>query len=135
MFDLLSVTITGRCVKQPELTKNEKGLSTITFVLAVDRNDKKKDSGEYGERVSYIDFTLFGSDAENLHQWLTKGTFVTVEGHVEQERWETSEGKKASRLKLIPDHVIPFTPSMPKENPNRTPYIPPLNVENTKPFK
>ena len=62
MTDLNSVNIIGRCVKRPDLTKKEDGLSALNFTLAVNR-----------------DLETNSSDAEKVHQWLKKETVVSVE--------------------------------------------------------
>lgn len=117
MTDLNQVGIIGRCVKQPDLVKKgPSGVSIVTFTLAVNRDFFKKDSEEWAEEVSFIDFTLFGKTAENLHKHLTKGKLITVSGYLKQERWQDKDGKTLSRLKVVPVEVNPFVERIPKDN-------------------
>lgn len=116
MTDLNHVDVIGRCVKQPDLVKKgPSGVSVLTFTLAVNRDFFKKDSEEWGEEVSFIDFTIFGKTAENNHKWLTKGKLVSVEGYLKQERWKDKDGKTLSRLKVVPEKINPFVERMPKD--------------------
>lgn len=116
MTDLNHVDVIGRCVKQPDLVKKgPSGVSVLTFTLAVNRDFFKKDSEEWDEEVSFIDFTIFGKTAENNHKWLTKGKLVSVEGYLKQERWKDKDGKTLSRLKVVPEKINPFVERMPKD--------------------
>lgn len=116
MTDLNHVDVIGRCVKQPDLVKKgPSGVSVLTFTLAVNRDFFKKDTEEWVEEVSFIDFTIFGKTAENNHKWLTKGKLVSVEGYIKQERWKDKDGKTLSRLKIVPEKINPFVERMPKD--------------------
>ncbi|MBE6361375.1 MAG: single-stranded DNA-binding protein [Treponema bryantii] len=116
MTDLNHVDVIGRCVKQPDLVKKgPSGVSVLTFTLAVNRDFFKKDTEEWVEEVSFIDFTIFGKTAENNHKWLTKGKLVSVEGYLKQERWKDKDGKTLSRLKIVPEKINPFVERMPKD--------------------
>lgn len=114
MTDLNHVDIIGRCVKQPDLVKKgPSGVSVLTFTLAVNRDFFKNE--EWNEEVSFIDFTIFGKTAENMHKYLTKGKLVSVEGYIKQERWQDKDGKTLSRLKIVPEKINPFVERMPKD--------------------
>ena len=111
--DLNKTCLLGRVVKQPDLEIKGNGISLLTFTLAVNRNHKNKD-GEYEDKVSFFDFTVFGKEAESLQKHLVKGTVVSIEGHLEQERWEKN-GKKFSKVKIVPDSINPFVERKSKE--------------------
>lgn len=114
MTDLNHVDIIGRCVKQPDLVKKgPSGVSVLTFTLAVNRDFFKNE--EWIEEVSFVDLTIFGKTAENMHKYLTKGKLVSVEGYIKQERWQDKEGKTLSRLKIVPEKINPFVERMPKD--------------------
>ena len=107
MTNLNMVCLVGRVVKDPELVKGPDGLSRLTFSLAVNRDQKVKDSDEWEQSVTFVDLTLFGKRAEGLQKWLKKGKSVSVSGHLRQNMWE-KDGQKRSELRVIPDHVNPF---------------------------
>ena len=111
--DLNKTCLVGRVVKQPDLEIKGNGISLLTFTLAVNRSHKNKD-GEYEDKVSFFDFTVFGKEAESLQKHLVKGTVVSIEGHLEQERWE-KDGKKFSKVKIVPDSINPFVERKSKE--------------------
>lgn len=109
MTDLNHGVCFGHIVRQPDvIKKGAANVSILTFTLAVNRDYKAKGKEEWNEKTSFIDFTLFGNRAEAMQSWLTKGKPINVEYHLEQERWTDKEGKKASRLKAVPDKVYAF---------------------------
>ena len=57
------------------------------------------------EEVSYFDIVVFGKQAENLKQWLTKGRQVAVTGMLKQDRWVSKDGKKMSQVSIIANNV------------------------------
>lgn len=121
MTDLNKLIIMGRCVKQPDLTTDGNGLSRITFTLAVNRSYKKNE--EYVDEVSFIDFTIFGTKAENLHKWLTKGKLILVEGYLKQERWQDKDSKTLSKLKVVPVSVNPWIERPQKDDSLQQPTV------------
>jgi len=52
-------------------------------------------------QVSYIDVETWEKLAEICSTGVTKGRRVMVAGTLRQERWEGTDGKKRSRIKVI----------------------------------
>lgn len=108
MTDLNHVVLIGRLTQ--DLGSDERsfgyvgnGQARANVSIAVNRS--KKSGDEWIEEVSYFTITIWGKTAENLKPYLTKGKQICVEGHLHQDRWEDSEGKKQSRIKIIADQV------------------------------
>lgn len=78
------------------------GLIVGQLSIASNRNVKKGD--EWKEEASFFPITIFGKMAEGLKPYLTKGRDVTVEGHIEQARWE-KDGKQYQKINLIADRI------------------------------
>jgi len=57
------------------------------------------------EEVSFIDCTAFSKTAETAAEYLKKGRSVHVEGRLQQERWESQDGKKMSKVKVIVERL------------------------------
>ena len=103
MTDLNNVCVGGRITKDAEIEKTKDGVSFVRFTIACNRSKRKKDSNEYEDKVSFIEFTpIFGSYAESMVKHLKKGTYVTVEGHNEMESWISEDGKKHQQLRVVP---------------------------------
>lgn len=116
MTDLNSVSLGGRVTKDAVLEKTKENLSMVKVSFAVNRSTKKKDSEEYVDKPVYVDFTLFGNYAESMFKYFSKGTYITVQGHLDMDSWVGSDGTKNSKLKVVPDvgGINPWVERKPK---------------------
>lgn len=103
MTDLNSVSLGGRVTKDAVIEKTKEGLSFVRVSFAVNRSAKKKDSDEFVDKPVFVDFTIFGNYAESMFKYFTKGTYITVQGHLDMDSWTSSDGTKNTRLKVVPD--------------------------------
>lgn len=98
------VFITGNLTRDSELRTTATGMSVLGFSVAV--NDRTKDAatGEWKDRASFVDCTVFGRRADALARLLGKGQKVAVAGRLRQETWERA-GQRRSKLSVIADDV------------------------------
>ncbi len=98
------VFITGNLTRDSELRTTAAGMSVLGFSVAV--NDRVKDAatGEWKDRASFVDCTVFGRRADALTRLLGKGQKVAVAGRLRQETWERA-GQRRSKLSVIADDV------------------------------
>ena len=69
-------------------------------------NDRRKsESGEWIEKTTFVDVTLFGRTAEVDGEYLGKDSPVLIEERLKLDRWETKEGGKRQRLRVIGDRM------------------------------
>lgn len=95
----------GNAARDPELRFSPAGMPVASFGLAVNHRFQK--DGQWEERVSFFDVTCFGTLAENVSESVTKGQRVMVVGRLEQDTWETPDGDKRSKIKVVADEVGP----------------------------
>ena len=107
MTDINSVVLVGRITK--DVGSDERSFSYIgngtakaVVNIAVNRGVKKGDKWE--DETSFIDVVIWGKLAENLKPRLTKGTQITVNGYLKQDRWE-KDGQKQSKIYINADMV------------------------------
>jgi single-stranded DNA-binding protein len=60
--------------------------------------------GEWTETPHYFDFRLFGEKWRGIGERLKKGRMVSIQGHLEQDKWEQG-GKKRGSLKIAADRM------------------------------
>ena len=101
MNNLNSVIINGNLTNDCKLERGKSGTAYGGFCIAVNRSVKKGDNWE--EVTSFFGVKAFGKLFESQQPYLTKGANVTVEGSLIQERWETKEGEKRSRIIIQSD--------------------------------
>ena len=94
----------GNLTRGIELRYTPNGTSVGSFGLAVNRRFKQGD--ELKDEVLFIDVVTFGKQAENAAKYLSKGSKVTVEGRLQQRRWETEDGQKRSKHEVVTESVL-----------------------------
>ncbi len=102
MPSLNKVLLMGNLTRDPELRKLPSGQSVAAFGLAVNRKGKRADGTEW-EDVLFIDVEFFGGGGEAIHRWLGKGDPLFIEGRLQLSRWETTDGDKRSKIRVIGD--------------------------------
>ena len=88
------IVIVGNLTSDPELRQTGGGKSVAEFPVAVNERYNDQDISHY------FDVVVWGAQAENCAQYLTKGSPVLVEGSLRQDRWEAQDGSKRSKVKI-----------------------------------
>lgn len=96
MADLCIAVIIGRLTRDAELKYTSNGQPVSHFTLAT--TSRKKKGSEWIDESNFWDVDLWGKQAENISQYLTKGKLVAVEGAMRQDRWE-QDGQQ--RMKIL----------------------------------
>lgn len=94
-----TVVLVGNLTKAPELRTTSGGTSVANLRLAV--NSSERSGGEWTERPSYFDVTVWGNQAQSCEKYLSKGSPVAVHGRLRQERWQGKEGNERSRVVIV----------------------------------
>lgn len=98
MQDINVVAISGNMAKDFDVRTYTNGSTVGRGVIAV--NNRKKVNGQWTDEASFVDFVVFGQRAQNVSQYLKKGTPVTLQGNLLQERWTSQDGSQHSRLSV-----------------------------------
>ena len=90
------VTIAGNIVRDVEKKISSGGNTYLSNVIAWDRWQR-------GEKtVNYLDFTIFGLEADNFAQYVHKGQKILLHGNLEQESWtERDTGQRRARFRML----------------------------------
>ena len=104
MADLNKVIMIGRLTKDPELRALPNGTPKAELRLATSREYKNRD-GERQKDTCYIDITVWGRQAETVHQYLRKGRQVLIEGRIAFDEWEGKDGQRRSKHSIVADRV------------------------------
>ena len=105
MTDLNSVIEIGRLtrdISERDFTYTTAGKARLNLSIAVNRSEKR--GGEWADKVSFFDVTVWGKTAENIRPYLHKGKQIAVDGYLDQQRWE-KDGVKYSKIVIIADNV------------------------------
>ena len=104
MASLNRVILIGNLTRDPELRYIPSGTALAKFGLAV--NEKFKSGDEWKEKVAFIDITVWGKQAENCSEYLSKGRSVAIDGRLTFSQWETDDGQKRSKLEVTAEKVV-----------------------------
>ena len=98
------VMVSGNLTRDPELRQTGGGMAVMTFGIAVNDRRKNSQTGEWEDYPNFLDCTLFGSRAEGLSKFLSKGTKVAIDGKLRWSQWE-KDGQKRSKVEIIVDSL------------------------------
>ena len=96
------VVLTGRLTKNPEFRVTTSGVSVATFTLAVNRMFTN-DQGE--KQADFINCVTFRKQAENVNNFLSKGSLVGVDGRLQSRSYDNKEGQRVYVTEVICDSV------------------------------
>jgi single-strand DNA-binding protein len=100
------VLISGNLTRDAELRQTQGGMAILSFGVAVNDRRKNNQTGEWEDYANFVDCTMFGSRAEKLSQYLTKGLKVAIEGKLHWSSWEDRNGGgKRSKLDVYVDNI------------------------------
>lgn len=103
MANLNKVLLIGRLTRDPELRYTQGGTAVTEVGLAVNREFTTSD-GTRKKETCFVDVVLWARRAEVACQYLRKGSPVFVEGRLELDQWQSPDGQKRSRLRVVADN-------------------------------
>lgn len=84
------VFLIGNLGKDPEVRYSQSGMAVANLTLAT--TEGVKVDGEWTEKTEWHRLVAFGKTAENINQYLSKGSSIYVEGRLQTRQWEDKEG-------------------------------------------
>ena len=103
------VVLVGRLTKDPEYRTTPSGVSVATFTLAVNRTF----TNAQGEReADFINCVVFRRQADNVNNYLSKGSLAGVDGRLQSRNYENQEGRRVFVTEVVCDSVQFLEPKM-----------------------
>lgn len=96
------VTLVGRLTKDPELRYTPNGVGVATFTIAVNRTFKNQ-NGE--QEADFINCVVWRKAAENVANYLKKGSLAGVDGKIQTRSYEGQDGKRVYVTEVVADSV------------------------------
>jgi len=93
------IILVGNLGRDPELRYTAQGTPVCSFSVATSERRKDK-TGEMQDQTTWFRVTLWGRQAENASQYLTKGRPVYIEGRLRVEEWTDRDGKPRQSLEV-----------------------------------
>ncbi|HIQ64417.1 MAG TPA: single-stranded DNA-binding protein [Candidatus Faecenecus gallistercoris] len=96
------VFLIGRLTRDPELRYTSSNIAVATFSIAVDRNF----SNAAGEReADFINIVVWRKQAENVKNYMHKGSQVAIDGRIQTRSYDDTDGKKRYVTEVVADNV------------------------------
>ncbi|MFC7687430.1 single-stranded DNA-binding protein [Ureibacillus sp. GCM10028918] len=96
------VVLVGRLTKDPELRYTPSGVPMTRFTVAVNRTF----SNQQGDReADFIGCIAWRKQAENLANFMKKGSLIGVEGRIQTGSFEGQDGKRVYTTDVVADAV------------------------------
>lgn len=101
------VLLEGRLTADPQLRFTPNGIAVATFTLAVNRNF----ANEAGERVAdFLNIVVWRKQAENVANFLKKGSLASVDGRLQSRSYEGQDGKRVYVTEVVAEGVYFLEP-------------------------
>ena len=97
-----NVTLVGRLTKDPELKYTPNGVAVANFTLAVNRSF----TNAAGEReADFINCVVWRKPAENVANYLKKGSLAGVIGKIQTRNFEAEDGRRVYITEIVAESV------------------------------
>lgn len=93
------VFVTGNLTRDAELRDTQGGTSYLRMGVAVNDRRKNPQTDKWEDVPNFVDCVMFGTRAEAIARYLTKGTKVAVDGSLRYSSWER-DGQRRSKLEV-----------------------------------
>lgn len=96
------LVLVGRLTRDPELRYTQSGIAVARFTLACDRPF----TGQDGKKeVDFIDCVVWRKQAENVTQYLKKGSMAGLTGRLQISSYDDKDGVRKYRAEAVADSV------------------------------
>lgn len=105
MTDINDLVIIGRLTRNisgSDFGYTTGGTARLNLSIAVNRSEKR--NGQWVDKASFFDVTVWGKTVENIKPYLHKGKQIAVDGYLDQQRW-VKDGKNFSKVVIVADSV------------------------------
>lgn len=96
--------VSGNVTRDAELRFTASETPVVRFGIAFNERKKNAQTGVWEDRTNFVDCAMFGSRAEKLQPYISKGAKVAIQGRLHWSQWET-EGQKRSKIEIVVDDV------------------------------
>jgi single-strand DNA-binding protein len=96
------VFLVGRLTKDPDLRYTPNGVAVANFTVACNRPF----TNQQGDReADFINCVIWRKPAENLANYMKKGSMIGVEGRIQTRSYDNTDGKKVYVTEVLAENV------------------------------
>lgn len=94
--------LVGRLTADPTLRYTQSGIAVANFTIACDRPFTGQDGKKEADFISVV---VWRKQAENVAQYLKKGSLAGVEGRLQTSSYEGDDGQRRYKTEVVADAV------------------------------
>ncbi|HEX6593331.1 MAG TPA: single-stranded DNA-binding protein [Bacillota bacterium] len=107
------VVLVGRLTKDPDLRYTPNGVAVANFTVAANRPF----TNQQGEReADFINCVVWRRPAENLANYMKKGSLIGVDGRIQTRTFEGQDGRTVFVTEVVADNVQFLEPKNATQN-------------------
>jgi len=91
------VCLTGRLTADPTIRYTPNGVAVSSFTLAVNRT--------FGEGADFLNCVVWRKQAENVANYLKKGSLAGIDGRLQTRNYEGQDGKRVYVTEVVAESV------------------------------
>ena len=96
------VFLVGNLTRDPEISTTTSGISVCRMSIAVGR---RFPNAEGGRDADFFNVTVWRKQAENVKNYLSKGSQVAIEGRLQSNTYDDANGQKRTSIDVVADNV------------------------------
>lgn len=96
------VVLVGRLTRDPELRYTPNGVAVANFTVAVNRPFRNQ-QGE--QEADFINCVTWRKQAENLANYMRKGSLIGVDGRIQTRSYENQEGRRVWVTEVLAENI------------------------------
>jgi single-strand DNA-binding protein len=97
--------LVGNLGRDAEMRFTSGGTPVATVSLATTERFTDKE-GQKREDTQWHRIVIWGKTAQSLHEYLTKGKQIYVEGRIQSRKWTDKEGKEVTTTEIRADRIV-----------------------------
>ena len=97
--------LVGNLGRDAEMRFTSGGTPVATVSIATTERFTDKE-GQKREDTQWHRIVIWGKTAQSLHEYLTKGKQIYVEGRIQTREWTDKEGKPAKTTEIRADRIV-----------------------------
>lgn len=105
MVGFNKIMVIGNLGTDPEMRYTPSGAPVTSFRIAVSRSYNSQD-GERRQETEWFTVVAWRNLAEQVNQYLSKGQKAFVEGRLQSNSFQRSDGQTSFRNEIIADRVL-----------------------------
>lgn len=100
---LNNCTFIGNLGRNAEIKEGTTKIASFSLAVTEKRKDK---SGQWNPETTWVNFTAFGSTAEVIEKYTSKGSKIYIEARYSESKYTAKDGTEKKSQKFLVNKVI-----------------------------